>query len=184
MTLSSDCPRRFHQLRDPKVNSLFLFAALIDGVSSFSKNMPATHRGGTAPLLGGVDGPMSEPLAWPKPSKRCHLADPPDHYRGHYTFAGTPRGPMPSTTPTPAPTHHLGPLQHPCHPHVASVIATHTRHSNEGPSLPPQPQPIVPNLRAGLAMRPWPTLPANPDSLSLAVGVGNPIQSLSTYKVV
>ena len=118
------------------------------------------------------------------PKDHATWLTPPDHYRGHYTFAGTPRGPMPSTTPTPAPTHHLGPLQHPCHPHVASVIATHTRHSNEGPSLPPQPQPIVPNLRAGLAMRPWPTLPANPNSLSLAVGVGNPIQSLSTYNVV
>lgn len=52
-----------------------------------------------------------------------------DHYHGHCTFTATHRRYISSITSTS--THHLGSLQHPCHPHVANVIATNIKHSNE-----------------------------------------------------
>jgi len=50
-----------------------------------------------------------------------------DHYHGHYTFTDTHRRYISSITSTS--THHIGSLQHPCHPHVANVIATNIKHS-------------------------------------------------------
>ena len=72
----------------------------------------------------------SAPL-WPKFSKRephCHLADSPIITMATAT-PQTHRRYISSITSTS--THHLGSLQHPCHPHVANAIATNIKHPNE-----------------------------------------------------
>ena len=52
-----------------------------------------------------------------------------DHYHGHYTSTDTHRRYISSITSTSI--HHLGSLQHPCHPYVANAVATNIKHSDE-----------------------------------------------------